>query len=381
MFRHLIALIIALGLTAVLLLLIPNSGTRNSKRIVRTYTKPLHSTWLNNCSDDSTATLQLAQFLQHKELVLFGSSEFTESPEMPFIFLPKRGIPTLAMGHAYHQCFSMACELLGMQEYLKDSKLCIILSPTWFATDGTNTQAFLEFVPREILVRILLNPSISEPFKQKIGAFIERKKSELSNPNSVIKCFSNRNKWGNIPLINRSLNMTENQLTYPEYQLKKTSIVEHKKPFIDFKKWKLHVQDSFIKANTTNPYYISDAYYTQYVVKDGKFNPAEVSTEFISEKNQELQDFIFLLQVLKKYEVKASFVLQNLHPQGYKNSAVLNDILTKVVQKTKSAGFPILNLYSPKKEDYQPGILRDIMHMGPIGWIYTNQFILNTYYK
>lgn len=104
-----------------------------------------------NCQDIK-AQIEFIGSLKNKSgLTLLGSSEFSDSPYSPYYFLPDSiGIPTIAIGHAYHQNLSIACELLAAGDALEGANVCIILSPGWFQTDGTNIQAFLEIRSEKI---------------------------------------------------------------------------------------------------------------------------------------------------------------------------------------------------------------------------------------
>ena len=100
-------------------------------------------------------------------------------------------MPLKAFGHAYHQSFSIYCELLAMQKYLKGSKICIFLSPGWFESEGTNIEAFLEFATPNLLERIIKDEGITLVEKKGIGNYLHRNKYLIASPGRRINYFIN----------------------------------------------------------------------------------------------------------------------------------------------------------------------------------------------
>ena len=55
--------------------------------------------------------------------------------------------------------------------------------------------------------------------------------------------------------------------------------------------------------------------------------------------------------------------------------------MNRVERDIAGYGFPSLNMYVPKKEDYQPATLKDVMHLGDYGWMTINEFLMETYHE
>ena len=69
-------------------------------------------------------------------ILLLGSSELTQqdpNKAMPFNFIPNHThYDVLGIGHAGNQSFSIFTQLLSGHEFLKNSKVVFIISPSWF---------------------------------------------------------------------------------------------------------------------------------------------------------------------------------------------------------------------------------------------------------
>ena len=102
----------------------------------------------------------VSSLLNKNNICFLGSSEFGNPAVKyyPYNFLKDTlNTRVFAFGHAHHQCFSIYSQLVANQQELKNSNICIILSPSWFITEGTNIEAFIEFVPENYLKRISIS--------------------------------------------------------------------------------------------------------------------------------------------------------------------------------------------------------------------------------
>ena len=93
-------------------------------------------------------------------------------------------------------------------------------------------------------------------------------------------------------------------------------------------------------------------------------------------QEQEYQDFLVLLELLKSYKIKPLFVMQDLHPYVFaKNRDEMTAIITAIKSKIQENNYGYLDMWSYKKEDYEIGTLIDIVHSGELGWVKINQKI------
>lgn len=327
----------------------------------------------------------IASIKNRDQLTIFGSSEFTNMPYVSYNFLPDTlGKPALGLGHAYHQELSILCELLAAYDHLDSTKICIILSPGWFETNGTNTEAFIEFVRPNFLTNIALSSTIPTVYKQHIGKYIDAN-YELINGVSrsmsyLRKIYLQENacSFGNVKLAISDKLMPPlklNQYSVEGYQSYESKIWNG-----NFAQRKKEVQQAFLDS-TNNELFVYNHYYKTYLLnEDGSTKFGHVSDINYAD-NAEFKDFNILLQLLQEKNVQASFVMQPMNPYYYNGLELNVDLVNEVVKRIKNAGYPCLNMYVTSKEEYQPGILKDVMHLGDFGWLTINEFLVSTYYE
>jgi D-alanine transfer protein len=332
-----------------------------------------------NFDSGNKAELNLVGSLLDKTgITIFGSSELTnETPYIPYIYLSDTlGIRVNAFGHAFHQSYAMYCECLAMKENLKNAKICIIVSPSWFETSGTNIEAFLEFVRPNFLNKIICDKSISNKVKSGIGKylFINRNLIEISNDkiNYLVNCY----KFQYLPILNNYIFANNQEFSNISYQLIENRISRKIKTNINWKKVFDKVQNDFSESSKSNKIFVADTYYNlnfKNGYKSGDFS-------LINSNSQEFQDFSLLLDLLKKNNADVSIVIQNLNPYHYSHLERFNPTLNKIKSLLNSNHIPYLNMFTSRKKDYIPGTLNDVMHTGDLGWLKINKFIVDTYY-
>lgn len=329
--------------------------------------------------------LALIESLCNKNSIsVFGSSELTtDTPYITYNFLPDSlKIPCKAFGHAYFQSFALYCQLLGMKEYIRNSKICIILSPGWFESDGTNIEAFLEHVRPEFLKRIIWDSSISISQKKMIGNYLNKHVDQIDYPSSEIEYFqllaSKKSFIQQFKLNHIRKNFIYNCKYHLEPTLKNKQVRNPK--YVNWKRASVRTKLAFSENSKSNPFFISDFYFKQHIKTIKNYEKKEYKPLSL-ESNTELNDLLKLIRFLKEEKVKPVFIVQGLNPYAYSNLQRFNPILKVIKAECKKQGFPILDLFSDNKKNYEPGILNDVMHMGDYGWLKVNQFIKQSFYE
>lgn len=337
--------------------------------------------YYSNCVSGNQAELELAGALKNPQTItLFGSSEIGEMRYSPYFFLPDSlGMPTVAFGHAFQQHFSMFCELLAMQKELKGSKICIIISPSWFETSGTNIEAFLEFVRPNFLKSIVHNPSIPLEYKLEIGRFISEHYKDIEHPASYLTYFKKLYQFRHVPGLNMELEKNKTGINRVLYNVEKMPFLYAKNSTFDWETRSKFLQKQFVDSIKSNQLFISDAYYLEYLFKDKTYKKGSIDDIPSIENNREFQDFLLLIDVLKKYKCDASFIIQPLHPYHYDGLEKLVPIVSEVEQTLKKNNLPFLNMFVTDPKKYEPGTLNDIMHLGDFGWMQINRFLYTNY--
>ena len=380
---HIIPILIAFVVSVGVLICCKNSPDKIIKTKTIEGTQKRFSGNFSNFDLGNEAEIEFVGNLQNKQmLTLLGSSEFQSFKYSSYFFLPDSlNIPTKAFGHAHHQSFSMYCELLAMEKHIKNSKICVFISPGWFETEGTNIEAFLEFVRPNFLKSIIHNDNISKDDKLEIGKYVSSKFNDINEPSKSLQYFKNIYQTNNIKIVDKIFVNKKYEIENVKYcvnSLKFPAILREK---LDLKKIKNRLQKTFISSIKSNKLFVSDEYYNQYLLdEEGKYLAGEVG-QFDVNSNQEYADLMLLIKLLKKNNCNASFVIQPLSVYHYKNLDNYNELISSIEKVLIKNKFPFLNMFVTKKQDYEPGTLNDIMHLGDYGWMNVNEFLVNTYKK
>ncbi len=344
--------------------------------------------YANLLAGDQSEIDLFASIKNANQLTIFGSSELSLTPYASYHFLPdSMGLAVMGFGHAYHQNLSILMELLAAKEYLKGADICIVLSPGWFTTNGTNVEAFIEFARPNLLNKLLFDSTISENYKKHVGRFIHNHYTKINGVTSTMD-----------GLRNLYLDQTKNVIDGSRLKLMQALI--GKRPLINtiysvttkkdslstnwdgsFEISKKRLQSEFVSAITNNDIYVYDEYFSKYVVKqDGTFQKRPV-VKIELEGSEEYTDFLLVLEFLHENNVNASFIIQPFNPYFYTGTEEYQEVIDQIESDIQNLGFPYLNMYVANKEDYVPGTLKDVMHLGDFGWMTINEFLISTYYE
>jgi poly-D-alanine transfer protein DltD len=336
--------------------------------------------FLTNYNQSYTNELLVARSLvRPKQLTLFGSSELYSGvgESLSSNFLPDSlGAPILAIGHGFHELFAIYCELLYFSPYLSHSKINIVLSPGWFQDGkGTLPQSFIEFVPPHFITRIVHDTTISEDHKQYLAHTVAQNyEGELAG---------NRLEYKYLSALAHNIPKTE---TLKNALIQKHTLkVSNDQPPVELKspKWAQWLRQAETNSlKTLNQYFIDSTYFRKYTSdKSGniwkmKVNPVP------SQNNQEFEDLKMIVKLLKEHNCEVSFVMQPLNPYYYEHIDNFGPIMDSISQLMKKEGLEenYLNLFVTDPKNYQPGILRDVMHFSDFGWMTVNKFLYERHF-
>jgi D-alanine transfer protein len=291
----------------------------------------------------------------------------------------------LGIGHAHHQELSILCELLAAKEYLNNSKICIIFSPSWFQDQaGTNPEAFIEFVRPNFLNKIANDSSIHKKYRHHIGRYIHRNSALFSVLSPSMKRLKDEyleaREWISESYLSKKIMGNHKKLptSYSVTTTKMSVPMPWKKDWDELSK---NIQTSFMASVTNNKMWVNDTYYTEYLYQsNGEIKHGH--PDYVDISNcEEFNDFNLLIDVLKEYNVNCSFVIQPLNPYFYNDLNNYNDLMTAVKNRLDKDHIPYLDLFITEKKDYKPGTLKDVMHLGDYGWMEINRFLYTTYYE
>ena len=346
----------------------------SKNEILNYYAKPLQ--------DSLQKTISLQNDLESGKIVVFGSSELVINPNQKFLpqnyFNNDLKLPLRIQGNEGQQSFAILSQLAAYHgELIKENaKVVILLSPSWFTgsnNNGTTIPKFLEFMYPGMMNKLYFQSEIDDSYKILINNYVKNNISYTKNPNFIYEYSFNE-------LEEDYLNNEIKKILIKSFDNRDINppIVTYKNPILNYENLKIEA-NKIATPSTNNSYGISDEYFTKHIepsIKMGSF-PYSIIVPSELDKNQEYQDLLVLLELLKSYKIKPLFVMQDLHPYVFaKNRDEMTNVIKTIKSKIQENNYGYLDMWSYKKEDYEIGTLTDIVHSGELGWVKINQKII-----
>ena len=346
----------------------------SKNEILNYYAKPLQ--------DSLQKTISLQNDLESGKIVVFGSSELVINPNQKFLpqnyFNNDLKLPLRTQGNEGQQSFAILAQLAAYHgELIKENaKVVILLSPSWFSgsyNNGTTIPKFLEFMYPGMMNKLYFQSEIDDSYKILINNYVKKNITYIKNPNFIYEYSFNE-------LEEDYLNNEVKKFLIKSFDNRDVNppIVTYKNPMLDYESLKVEA-NKIATPSTNNSFGISNEYFTKHIepsIKIGSF-PYNIIVPSELDKNQEYQDFLVLLELLKSYKIKPLFVMQDLHPYVFeKNRDEMTTIISTIKSKIEENNYGYLDMWTYKKENYEMGTLTDIVHSGELGWVKINQKII-----
>ena len=346
----------------------------SKNEILNYYAKPLQ--------DSLQKTISLQNDLESGKIVVFGSSELVINPNQKFLpqnyFNNDLKLSLRTQGNEGQQSFAILAQLAAYHgELIKENaKVVILLSPSWFSgsyNNGTTIPKFLEFMYPGMMNKLYFQSEIDDSYKILINNYVKKNITYIKNPNFIYEYSFNE-------LEEDYLNNEVKKFLIKSFDNRDVNppIVTYKNPMLDYESLKVEA-NKIATPSTNNSYGISDEYFTKHIepsIKIGSF-PYSIIVPSELDKNQEYQDLLVLLELLKSYKIKPLFVMQDLHPYVFeKNRDEMTTIISTIKSKIEENNYGYLDMWTYKKENYEMGTLTDIVHSGELGWVKINQKII-----
>ena len=343
--------------------------------VLNYYAKPLQE------SLKKTSSLQ--SDLENGKIVVFGSSELLSS-NLKFIpqnyFNNDLKIPLRVQGNEGHQDFAILSQLAAYDNdtIKENSRIVILLSPSWFtgnSDNGTKVSKFLEFMYPGMMNKLYFQSNVDDSYKLLINNYVKKNLNLIKDPSYIYKY-----SYNEIEEEENFVDKVSKKFIMGCFDDKamKAQPIDYENLVLNYDELKLEAK-KIAALSTNNSYGIADAYFTKYIepsIKTGDF-PYNIIVPSELDKNQEYQDLLVLLELLKDYKIKPLFVMQDLHPYVFvKNRDVMNNLVKTIKNKVEEYGYGYYDMWSYNKEDYEIGTLTDIVHPGEIGWVKINQKII-----
>lgn len=383
--KHLGAILLAITFATCIIAFLSKSNLQPS----------LETTHFPNIGTGRVATERLitleSALRDGRTVVLLGSSELgsRDLEFIPYKYLPnKLGIPVIAHGHAYFQSFGIYGLLAANENALSPAtKLVIMVSPGWFKESDIPTSAFLEHFQPQLLTRLYQSPE----HRGQIASYIKSHIAQFEKPTSHHLAFlSAVSRPGSTsdseqPMHYAAIKQSLFTLKVKSRMLLSGQLRRFQQPGDDTSATRLsdtqwqeldgYARSLELAQMKNNKRWVRDDYHEKYLrdlPESGKdYYPSNLDIK------SEYAALARTLYLLKARGVHALVVMQPINPFVYKDSEKTKLISDKVSRLTTSTGMSYLDLSNT--DNYEPGMLRDSMHLGELGWVRVNQRIVNYY--
>lgn len=337
-------------------------------------------------------------------MMVMGSSELSHSTKQhPDYYFntgrTKNGVITI--GRAYTQTLQDATILGSLDNDIKDKKVALLLSMQWFMDrEGVTPHHFqTRFSPVQFY-RFMENPEISNKVKDK---YIKRVSKLLIKPGE----FKPEALYAKIYMDKSIKGKVLKEVFRPYYFFRK-SMVSLKDKGITMKKlehmydkdevnynirgkidWDKEMSEAKKEAERRvgkkveklggKRLYIDKGYYKEYIHgKDSKFKNVYDYVDL--NKGKEFEDLNIFLETCKDLGIKPTIVLLPGMNEFYNYTGISQkerkDFFKKVNDEVKPYNFRVIDLSKNENKRYY---LRDVMHLGTVGWVDLCQQLYNIY--
>lgn len=342
--------------------------------------------------------------MNHGYMMVIGSSELSHSTKQhPDYYFntgrTKNGVITI--GRAYTQTLQDATIVGSLNNDIKDKKVVLLVSMQWFMDkNGVTPHHFqTRFSPVQFY-RYLDNPEISKEVKER---YIERVSELLKKPGE----FKPEAFYASL-YMDKGIKGDVLRALFKPYYFFRKSMVALKDKGITMKKlehmynkdevnynirgdidWKKEMSDAKKEAEQRVGHkveklggkrmYIDKGYYREYIRgKDKKFKDVYANVDLNSGK--EFDDLEIFLDTCKDLGIKPTIVLLPGMNEFYNYTGITQkerqDYFKKLESVIKPYNFDIINLSKNENKRYY---LRDVMHLGTVGWVDLCHKLYNIY--
>ncbi|HEY9320800.1 D-alanine transfer protein [Achromobacter deleyi] len=323
---------------------------------------------LGNTLQEQTRNLStMSQALRTGDrLVILGSSELTSNDLrfVPYRYLADElQMPVLAYGHSGFQSLGMQLVLAALADDLSPaSRVVVMLSPGWFDGDGgLGVDEFKEHA----------NPLLPRLLKQPEGrAELARWLRDKGDAGVVWSMAAEQAYVFRQRLVD--LWAPAYAAPAPEREREGPAAAAR---VVDWDALASQAQDAEQSQMGGNRYAVRDEFFNKYlrtIPEGGKtaYQPQPLTGR------DELRELTALMALLHQRGVNALFVMQPLHPMVFKDLARFEPIQQDVARLCQRYAMTCMDMYGAP---FEVGMLRDVQHLGELGWLRVNQKIAEVF--
>ena len=323
---------------------------------------------LGNTLHEQTRNLsRLSQALRTGDrLVILGSSELTSNDLrfVPYRYLAEElQMPVLAYGHSGFQSLGMQLVLAALADDLSpDSRVVVMLSPGWFDGDGgLGADEFKEHA-NPLLPRLVKQPEA----RAELARWL-RDKGDAGVAWSMLaeQAYVFRQRLVDLWAPAHAAPPPEREREGPAPAAR----------VVDWDALAEEAQRAEQDLMAGNRYAVRDDFFNKYlrtIPEGGKtaFQPQPLTGR------AELRELNALMGLLHQRGVNALFVMQPLHPMVFKDLHRFDPVQKEVATLCQRYAMTCLDMYGAP---YEVGMLRDVQHLGELGWLRVNRKIAEVF--
>lgn len=323
---------------------------------------------LGNTLQEQTRNLsRLSQALRTGDrLVILGSSELTSNDLrfVPYRYLADElQMPVLAYGHSGFQSLGMQLVLAALADDLPPaSRVVVMLSPGWSDGDGgLGADEFKEHA-NPLLARLLAQPDGRTQLLRWLG---DKGDAGVLWSMAAEQAYVLRQRLVDLWTPAHAAPAPEPERQGPPAAAR----------VVDWDALASQAQSAEQSLMTGNRYAVRDDFFDKYL----RVIPQGGKTAYLPQPltgRDELRELAALMALLRQRKVDALFVMQPLHPMVFKDLDRFEPVQREIAALCQRYAMSCMDLYGAP---YEVGTLRDVQHLGELGWLRVNQKIAEVF--
>ncbi|MGE8689793.1 MAG: D-alanyl-lipoteichoic acid biosynthesis protein DltD [Achromobacter sp.] len=323
---------------------------------------------LGNTLHEQTRNLsRLSQALRTGDrLVILGSSELTSNDLrfVPYRYLADElQMPVLAYGHSGFQSLGMQLVLAALADDLSPaSRVVVMLSPGWFDGEGgLGPDEFKEHA-NPLLPRLLRQPE----GRAEVLRWLQAKgDAGVAWSMAAEQAYVFRQRVVDLWTPAHAAPAPEREREGPAAAAR----------VVDWDALAEQAQGAEQALMAGNSYAVRDDFFQKYL----RTVPEGGKTAYLPQPltgRDELRELTALMALLRQRGVDALFVMQPLHPMVFKDLDRFAPIQREVAALCRRYAMRCMDMYGAP---FEVGTLRDVQHLGELGWLRVNQRIAEVF--
>ena len=356
---------------------------------VRDTSSVIKGTYIGTIGEANHATANMlalgSALASGKTLVILGSSELVDrklpgkragsfQSNIPYNFFPQvLHIPVFAYGRGYFELLGIYGLLAANRTALSpQTKLVLLISPGWFRGEMA-VSAFVEHFKPQVMLPLYIDPDA----RHVISQYIKSHFAEFKDPSLLMKAFiSNSDHLMEVAgseevlfsLFAKTLKrLFESLSSVHQPNLQASSSLTSS----EWKRLEEKGAQTEMAMMQHNKLWVRDESLKNLPPEGTNYFPEHM------DPGRELAMLKAALCLLQSQKVHALVIMQTLNPLVYKDN--LDIIADKVAALSQATG---MSYYDVREgEQYKPGMLRDAVHPGELGWVKINRQIAEYWYR